>query len=137
MVLQWTEALATGVEEIDNQHKELFRRINNLRDAMKQGKGRMDIGTLLKFLEDYVVSHFSAEEKFMARENYPDTDYHKEQHSRFREAFAKLKGELEAGTTEFTDLVVTSETNSLLGNWWINHISKVDKALGAFLKTKV
>ena len=36
--MQWTEDLTVGVEAIDNQHKELFSRINSLADAIRQGK---------------------------------------------------------------------------------------------------
>jgi hemerythrin len=36
--MQWTEDLSVGVETIDNQHKELFSRINSLADAIRLGK---------------------------------------------------------------------------------------------------
>jgi len=38
MAIEWTNDLATGVSEIDYQHKELFRRINSLLDACREGK---------------------------------------------------------------------------------------------------
>jgi len=40
MKLQWTQDLSVGVEEIDNQHKELFERINNLDSAMSRQRER-------------------------------------------------------------------------------------------------
>lgn len=65
MAIEWTQDLSTGSDEIDNQHKELFRRINSLLDACNQGKGREEIGKTVQFLEDYVITHFSAEEEYM------------------------------------------------------------------------
>lgn len=43
MAIEWTDELATGVNKIDNQHKELFKRINNLLDACNQGKGKDEV----------------------------------------------------------------------------------------------
>ena len=70
MAIEWRESLATGHEEIDNQHKELFKRFNNLLTACNKGKGNEEVGNLLKFLSDYVVSHFAAEEQLQIRHNF-------------------------------------------------------------------
>ncbi len=40
MAIQWAEDLAVDTIEIDNQHKELFDRINVLFEACNQGKDR-------------------------------------------------------------------------------------------------
>ncbi|MFZ5627087.1 MAG: bacteriohemerythrin, partial [Bacillota bacterium] len=91
MAVNWTPALAVGVAEIDRQHQELFRRIDNLLTAMSQGKGKEEVGNILKFLEDYVVVHFAAEEKLMQSHNYPAFNEHLAQHQAFIQDFAKLK----------------------------------------------
>ena len=62
MAIEWTEDLATGVNKIDNQHKELFKRINNLLEACNQGRGKNEVEKVIKFLDDYVIIHFSEEE---------------------------------------------------------------------------
>jgi hemerythrin len=49
--MQWTEDLTVGVEAIDNQHKELFSRINSLADAIRQGKCTYIIHGVVTFLE--------------------------------------------------------------------------------------
>ena len=36
--MEWTNNLATGVPEIDNQHKEIFNRVNKLSAACSEGK---------------------------------------------------------------------------------------------------
>ena len=38
MTLQWTQALSVGVDEIDDQHRELFRRAARLLDGLKKGE---------------------------------------------------------------------------------------------------
>ena len=84
MAILWKENLSVGVNEIDNQHKELFNRINNLLDACTRGKGSEEIKRTLNFLSDYVISHFGTEENLMVRYNYPDYTSHKEKHEKFK-----------------------------------------------------
>ncbi len=134
MPLEWTEELETGVAEIDNQHKELFRRINMLRDAAKEGKGRDAIDEIFDFLGQYVIEHFSSEEKLMQQYEYPEADVHIRQHRYFIESYQKLKKDLHDSGQR---LLIFIETNAFLGKWWMDHISKVDKALGRFLKEKM
>ena len=56
--MEWTEDLAVGVNAIDSQHKELFKRINNTRVGHKQHRCREEIDGTIKFLEDYAGSTF-------------------------------------------------------------------------------
>lgn len=134
MAIEWTKDLATGVDEIDDQHKELFKRINRLLDACHQGRGKEEIDDLMRFLSDYVVDHFGTEERLMDRYDYPESLSHRSQHENFKERFSDLREDLLRSGER---LVTIIGTNQLLGDWWINHIGKVDKALGAFLRTKI
>ena len=54
MAFKWTKALAVGVEEIDNQHKELFEKVNELVAAMREKKGKEIIKETMVFMENYV-----------------------------------------------------------------------------------
>jgi hemerythrin len=131
MNIQWTEDLAVGVSIIDRQHQELFNRINQLFSACSKGKGKEEIRETLKFLNDYVIFHFGEEEKIMTEHNYPDYPNHKAQHEFFTKSLEEIKEQFEAkGPT--VDLVI--RTNRFLTDWLINHIRKIDKVLGSFLK---
>lgn len=136
--MQWTEDLAVGIEKIDEQHRELFEKINDLVAAVKQSVCKYKIGDTIKFLEDYVVFHFGEEEKLMQQFGYPGYPAHKDQHEKFIANFNELKKELpklEGGKKPGSyDLSV--ETNQVVVDWILDHIAKVDKQLGAFLKDK-
>ncbi len=134
MAIEWTEDLATGVDEIDNQHKGLFKRINNLLDACNHGKGKEEVKKVICFLEDYVITHFSEEEKHMAKYDYPEGLNHKKQHLEFMENFFTLRTQFEA---EGPGVHIVVMTNHLVVDWLKNHIRKTDRALGSFLKTKI
>ena len=131
MALQWTQDLSVGVNVIDDQHKELFRRVNSFVAAMGEGKGKGEIDRVLKFLESYVVTHFRTEETYMTKYKYPDYPSHKAEHERFVEAFIGFKNELE---TEGASSYLTLRCGCWLSDWLIRHIGKVDKAMGAFFK---
>ena len=134
MAIQWTEDLAVGVREIDEQHKELFRMINQMLEACNQGKGKSVLTELLGFLENYVVDHFGTEEKLMQQYDYPDYLSHKDHHGQFIKSFKELKDEMEK-TGPGTHIVIM--TNRVVVGWLNSHIRNVDKLLGAFLKDKI
>ncbi len=133
MAYVWTSALAVGVNQIDEQHKELFRRINALIDAASQGKGKGEIGSVVDFLSDYVVSHFRDEEKLQIKSGYPGYQSHRAAHVKFMQDFTTLKKEFaQQGATSAMVIAVQRR----VGDWLVNHIYKTDKELGSYLAQK-
>jgi len=133
MALNWTDDLSTGSDDIDEQHKELFLRINAFTEACRHGKGKEEVKKVIQFLDDYVVSHFSNEEQYMQRYAYPDYLAHKSQHLDFMETFSTLKKQI---VDEGPGVHLVIQTKDMVVQWLLSHIRKVDKALGSFLKTK-
>ncbi|NPV81727.1 MAG: hemerythrin family protein [Firmicutes bacterium] len=132
-MLKWTDDLSIGIGIIDEQHKELFKRVNNLLSSMSQGRGKEQIGEVLNFLSDYVETHFGTEEKFMGAHGYPEGKAHKGEHGSYIEKLSALR---ERFGREGQSSLLAIESQRLLVDWWLNHIGKTDKALGAFLKEK-
>lgn len=134
MAIQWKDSLATGVQEIDNQHKELFDAINKLFDACSQGKGKEEVDKVIKFLGDYVVLHFGAEEKLQKKFSYPEYNAHKEQHEKFISDFLELKKQIDTEGANARSVILI---NRVVVDWLIKHIGVSDKKLGVFLKDKI
>ena len=64
VAIVWNEQrMATGVREVDDQHKELIRHFNEFHEAMVHGKGQANAISLLGFLADYTETHFTCEER--------------------------------------------------------------------------
>ena len=78
MYIKWSEDLSVGVELIDEQHKEMFNRINRLLRAIGEIGGAEQVVATADFLQDYVVQHFAAEEEQMVLHEYPGLASHKE-----------------------------------------------------------
>lgn len=133
MALEWNERLSVGVREIDDQHKELFNRVNLLLEAMMKRQGKEEVGKTIKFLESYVVSHFGTEERYMVKHSYPEYIKHKGEHGAFIATFNEIKKRYsEVGASP--DIVIS--TQHKLGDWLKNHIPFTDKSFANFLKTR-
>lgn len=133
MAIQWNPDLAVGVEKIDEQHRELFKRFDVLVDACKQRRGKEEVGELLDFLNEYVISHFSEEEGLMVGNKYPDFNAHLAQHKHFMRKLDDLREEL---LRDGPSTGVVIKTNQTVLAWLIEHIKQVDTRFGAFLKGK-
>ncbi|NLV92725.1 MAG: hemerythrin family protein [Firmicutes bacterium] len=130
MAIAWTPDLAVGVELIDEQHKELFKRINDLFEACNQGKGKEAVAETIDFLEDYVVVHFTDEQALMRRHRYPQYESHKALHDGFVESLKQLKEHLD---TEGPGLTLVLKTNRIVVQWLTGHIRRVDTQFAKFL----
>lgn len=133
MAIQWTEDLSVSVSEIDDQHKEIFNRINGLLDACNHGRGKEEVNKVISFIDDYVVTHFGMEEEHMIRQGYPGYAAHKALHGEFIAKLSDLKRQVHS---EGVGVHTVIATNHLVVDWFVNHIRKVDTQLGAFLKTR-
>jgi hemerythrin-like metal-binding protein len=131
-VFEWTERLSVGVETIDAQHRELFASINALLNSSGTAIPS-EIPKVVAFLEDYVTNHFGMEEIYMRRLSYPGYPFHKGEHVSFITEFYDLRDELDAGGSSPE---LAERMGRFFGDWLVNHIGKVDKALGAFLREK-
>jgi hemerythrin len=131
--VEWGEFLSVGVAEIDEQHKRLFDKFNALLAACESGHSAEEVNRLFSFLDTYVVTHFADEERLMQKLGFPDFQKHREMHREFIRKMGALKERL--GKEGPTQILVTSLTLAVNG-WLIEHISRMDRAIGRFVKEK-
>ncbi|HHW67024.1 MAG: hemerythrin [Epulopiscium sp.] len=131
--MEWNDSLLTGVEKIDNQHKELFRRVNNVLEACNQRKGKEIVGETLNFLESYVEEHFRDEEKLQLESQYPGYEGHKLLHAKFIKDIKDLKSRFER---DGASILVVIEMNKTIVGWLREHIMKVDKKFAEYYTSR-
>lgn len=126
-IISWTPELSTHNETIDEQHKELFNRFNEVGEAIWAGKGRDEIGSLIGFLSEYVDKHFNDEEKLMVAHEFTGYEAQRAAHRDFVNHVAEMKSKFDSGevTSELVVEVVTK-----LGDWFKTHIRTMDAQLG-------
>ncbi len=121
---EWKERYRFGIPQIDDQHLELVKRINNLVIAFNDEKSRQEIAEIVAFLEGYVVIHFNEEEKFMAENRYIGLEQHRAIHDEYMRKVDALACEMRAG--EVTPALMV-EVNRLLIEWLSRHIDEEDR----------
>lgn len=130
-LMTWGPMLQIGFGDIDAQHRRLVELVNQLDDAMRAGKGRDVVGTVLSELVNYTVFHFSFEEKLMDQYGISSTAAHKAEHKKLMADVAAFKAKFDVGSAS-----VTTELMSFLRSWLSNHILKTDRALAKELRSK-
>ena len=132
--MEWTDKLATGISTIDSQHKELFKRINNLVIAIKEHRCKSEIDGTIKFLDDYAKVHFTAEEKHMQEANYEGLEEQRRDHKQYLAALAELKEEASQPRVPGSSYDLSATTNQVVVDWIVDHIMKIDMKFAEFLK---
>lgn len=133
MRIEWNEDLNTNIAEIDEQHRELFDRVNRLLDACNKGEGRSEVDRMIGFFEDYVVTHFSDEEAAMVRSSYAGYRLHKKEHEEFMVQIGELKRKFQQDGGRIDVVLLTVRTSV---DWLVNHIRRADKSVAAHLNAR-
>ncbi len=134
--MQWTEDLAIGVSAIDSQHKELFKRINNLVAAIREHRCKDEIDGTIRFLEDYARFHFSEEERRMGEARYDGLDEHKRLHAAYLQNIRELKEQASLPRVSGSSYELSVTANQIVVDWIIDHIMKIDRKFGDYLRSR-
>jgi len=126
-LFQWTDGFSVGVQEIDEQHKELVGLLNQLHTAIMERHGSEAARRILDELAEYTRTHFSVEESLMRVSNYPDFERHKRNHEDLIGQVTALQTKLDTGEAK-----ITFELLHFLKVWLVNHINEADKRFGSF-----
>jgi hemerythrin len=130
-VFEWSERYSVKVKEIDDQHKKLIALIERLDGAMRQGQGKQVLGSILSELVKYVGTHFTAEERLMKTNGYPEYEQHKVKHDRMTHRVLEIQDEFETNGTN-----LTFEVMKYLESWVDKHILGTDMKYSGFFKEK-
>ena len=130
MALVWKdEKYATGIQEVDEQHRVMFGLVNELLTALEAGEAREKISTRLDALADHAVQHFACEEGHMDRIQCPVRVTNECAHECFLRDFATLR-ELfdEHGNSPH----FISEVEDKVCGWLHRHLMAIDLVLRRF-----
>lgn len=131
MAIEWTPNLAVGIESIDQQHKTLFEKANQLFEAGKNSRAKEFIAEMLEFLDQYTKQHFQSEEAYMRSIGYPEYENQKKLHAGFIAALERLKKEYQESGG---NILLILNANQMVVDWLLKHISVEDKKIGVFSK---
>jgi len=130
-LLAWKNEYSVKIKEIDDQHKVLIGMINDLNDAMAQGKAKDVLGAILDKLVSYAASHFALEEGLMKTHGYEGYPEHKDKHEKMTAKVIDLQRQYQSGQA-----AMTIEVMNFLKSWLDKHIIGTDMKYSAFLNSK-
>ncbi|HWQ75965.1 MAG TPA: hemerythrin family protein [Syntrophomonas sp.] len=133
----WKDKYALGVPLVDEQHKELFRRvevfIQTLRSPSSWEEKVEQVNETLEFMKRYVVEHFHDEEVYQQGIGYPGYETHKKIHAGMVEYVVQVEREYkEKG---FDEQLMQQFAGKLL-SWLIHHVASEDQRIADYAKQR-
>ncbi len=124
-LITWTkEPFGTNVSQHDEEHKTIFRMLNDL-DETVAGGDRESVGRQLDALIAFVAEHFANEQRNMEKTEYADYEAHRAAHDDLVKTCVALQEKFHAGEAE-----VTTETTNFIASWLTDHIPNIDRPYG-------
>ena len=124
----WQESFRIGVDHIDEQHITLFAKTQELMDEVCRigpDKKQKCISMIL-FLKDYAVKHFTDEEAYMESVGCPELAEHRQLHCQFVKTV--LQHEKKMTESDFDDADINDFTGVLI-SWLLYHIADSDQRI--------
>lgn len=125
----WDPGLESGDEELDGDHRELFRLLGAVLTATAVSD-RAGTERLLERLHEETADHFTVEQGRMAELEDPALPRHREAHEAFLEDFGRLRWELRhRGLSPLFRLWISTR----FADWLRFHTRSLDAALARAL----
>lgn len=127
-MIEWSDKYKTGIELIDEQHKELFRLFNKIYD-LYNNEFLIDkydqIIAAVEELKDYTKYHFKEEEEYMISIRYKKFFEHKLKH----EDFIRKVESIDYNIIDYDQQNHLLELLKFVTDWLVAHVITVDKQL--------
>jgi len=124
----WRPEYGINIAEIDRQHQNLFRIVQNLQLAISAGRGHEVIEAALTEVVNYTIHHFATEEELMQRHGFPGITEHRVEHNALTLEIFRVQGQHAAGEAQAAE-----EFLKFLKKWLQEHTLKADKHYAEFL----
>ena len=124
--MKWSERYATGIQQLDEQHKMLFKMSEDYRATLDEGRGEHSFSVMLDSLTAYATNHFGMEQTCMFRYQCPAAEANGRAHLEFIEVlgwFRRRHAESGFKADEADRLVM------FIDDWLANHIGRIDVQL--------
>lgn len=125
-LIEWRDEYATGIESVDEEHKELIGLINELTLELREDLHTVEnIESYLGEIHAKIAAHFALEERFMKEQGYRRYDSHKQDHERLLDDLREIMNNYRAGSyLKFEQALVQH-----LNDWFMVHFTTHDTLL--------
>lgn len=121
-LVEKSDRLLTGIEEIDEQHNRIIDLINQLYEAFINNQSKKEIKEILKNIADFSAYHFSTEERYFKQFGYENSAEHIQSHKRFLDKINNFRKDYQEGKSiNIQDMML------YLQSWTANHFGEYDQ----------
>ncbi len=121
-MIEWDDKYSVGISKIDDEHKQFIDIVNKAIAIKEHYDNPEELREVLHSITMYAITHFATEENYMIEFNYPEYQYHKEEHHDFSRKVIQYCERVTDGDTQ-----VANEILEYLKQWLVNHIQVTDK----------
>ena len=134
--LIWDSRFNIGVDNIDKEHRKLFKIMNRLFEFSENEEKKIWVCQEgIKYFKDHAIKHFSEEETYMESVSYEDLEMHRRLHEDFRtRTLPALEKELQK--TGYSDEAI-SHFLGVCAGWLIGHTLTEDHAIAGHEMSKL
>ena len=128
MTTLWKNEYKVGIDKIDEQHYQLFSKIENLLEIARNGDeehNKKECLEIINFLVDYTSFHFDTEQKLQKEKGYISYEKHVKIHENFKNTVKAYKDLLER---DFSAKTLKRFIGTLLA-WLVNHVCVCDRKI--------
>lgn len=97
MLADWDDGMSVGVDALDAHHRQVWRRVRHLANAVTDGRTD-EVRASLRFLQGYLVEHDLEEERWMEEAGYPGAGEHARAHAAVRDRIAAARDDDREGS---------------------------------------
>lgn len=128
MAVDWSPELTINDELLDTQHVDLFRKIDDIADALRGPKDVLE--AKMTAFADSLMAHLAIEERVMDELLYPERVRHKSAHEMFAADLERMRAEVR---TSGATASVTDWVRRRLPEWLKFHIRVNDQPFASWL----
>jgi hemerythrin len=130
-LVTWSATYSVGIKLIDDQHKELFKLVNDMYNHVNnddEEAERAYFKHVIRQVVDYIKNHFATEEAIMERTQFEDYTGHKLAHDFFIMSVLNIVQKFDEGKK-----VPLMPLTHFIKDWILTHIAIMDKQYFKYL----
>jgi hemerythrin len=135
MPFVWKEKYRLGINEIDRQHQTFLLLLNKAYDFysntaknLPPEEVRQRVFKDLAGITEFARAHFTTEESFMTRHDYPKLAEHRQEHTKLLDIASFYQEK-----TSQPNSLPSMEWIQVILQWYDHHVQYLDREMGEFL----
>ena len=128
--LDWSVLDATGIAEIDTEHRLLMKYVTDFKTAIDTGQSDAVIKKILQDIKKFIAVHFTHEEKIMDSFDYDDRIIHKKFHQNMLKKLEEDSLLVSDQRSKYLDIAF------FIYDWLISHVPDFDQIMVAKFKNR-